>query len=325
MVEDAYEELRKFLLTDHKPRLKPTTVDDTLRKVRHLEKCGLRLERFLTTPDEARRNVRDVLAYKASTPGRRGRVGAGLRGHQIVLNRVAQWAASLDITFTGLKWDLAPEERSEGKNYTPSQVATLKRYRHPDRYTSARHRAIIWFARYTRLRRQEISLARTFDIKPHYHPDFDAFWVEHPAKGGPQRHIPLHPDVRRPNYPVQGWLRARKPDPRNPNALWTVKGRDGRVRAMNVRDMTVDLQRISKRVGFRVSFVRFRRYGTTELADAGMHPTRLMQLTGHAKLKSLEHYLAKATPEQTAAELARCGVPGFSAATRRRRAQSGSR
>lgn len=291
------QELADWLLTEFEPRpLKPATVDDTLRKLRNLAKCGLDVDAFLASAATAREVAKPVLAMKARLEG------SALRDYQVVLNRLVSWKAAKDPAWKVVRYKLAPEPKSRRPIQEPAQVAALEGYRGRDRYETGRRRALMWMVRATRLRRGEHSRMTVHDLRPDYDPSFGAILVPLPGKRGRARAIPLPDSAWDQDGPLQAWLRMRRPDKANPAALWT--RRDGLVfRALSPSDMSVEMNAISKELGFRVSFNRLRRFEFTRLKKAQVAPWVLLALHGGSSYRVLEHYLGELTPDEVHAGL----------------------
>jgi hypothetical protein len=291
------KDFSEWLLTEYEPRpLRPVTVEDTLRKLRNLEACGLDVAAFCADPLTARDRAKGVLADKARKEGH------ALRCYQVALNRVVAYMVPKDARWKVVKYRLAPESKSRRPTQEQHQLAALESYKGRDKYETARRRALIWSVRATRLRRGEHSRMRLRDWRRDYDPAFGAVLVVLPGKRGHPRAIPVPEAAWDPAGVMQAWFRMRKPDRDQPDALWTRK--DGLVyRALRPVDMTVEMNAISKEVGFRVSFNRLRRFEFTRLKKRRVAPWTRLYLHGGSSYRILEHYLGDMTPDEAHKDL----------------------
>jgi len=294
-----------WLLTDYRSKnhngaLRASTVEDTLRKMRHLASRGLDWDVFTADPVQARLVAAPVLAEKARHPKR----GYGLRDYQKVLNRVVRWKAATDKAWKDVVWELAREPKGLGPMQEAQEVELLSHYRGGrDEYERRRHRCILWLIRNTRFRRGEVASLSVADLRPNYRDGWGAILLHHPEKWGHARPIPVPASAWDAEGPLQKYLDVRRADPRNRAALLTRQ--DGETyRAMSAVDMGVDLERISKACGFRVSFNRLRRYEYTAMKRAKVDPWVMLYLHGGSGFNVLERYLGPLTPDEAQEELA---------------------
>lgn len=282
-----------WLLTEYEPRpLFPATVNDTLSKLRNLQRCGLDLDAFTAKPGSARKAARKVLALKATMGGH------ALRDAQVMLNRVIAWKAARNRAWLTVRYSLAPAPKSTRPIQEAGEVAALEGYaKGRDAYENARRVALIWMVRACRLRRGEFSRMEVQHLRPHFSPSFGAILVPLPGKKGRARVIPLPPSAWDPGGPLQRWLKVRRRDPRHPGALWV--RRDGlEWQAMTPGGLTVEMNQISKDVGFRVSFNRLRRYAFTRMKRLKVPPWVMLDLHGGSSYRVLEEYLGGLTTDE---------------------------
>lgn len=287
-----------------------STIEDALSKLRRLEREGFNAQTFLQSPDHARLEVRRIRARMRLA----GAPDNTIRHCEVNWNRIAQYAATIDPRFEGVAWDLTPEVKGQPKTFNEGQHAAIMAYRCGDELVEKRRRALIWLTDALGWRRSEIARMRIQDLNQATGMAYMAF----PAKRSAPMWWPLPRDAWSPKRPLQVWLAVRPVDQDAPQALWTYEAASGQGRAYKA--IGGELDAISKDLGFRVGFTRFRRYDTTRLDEAGVHPRIIQRKRNHKKLDTTMHYMGQVTPERALAELVRVGAPGFAAAGRRRRA-----
>lgn len=223
--------LENWLMTSYRtPKrrrpLRPATVDDTLRKMRHLAKCGVDWRRFERGPRIAQRLVAPILALKARNEDR----PTGERDYQKVLNRVAVYLAhhrkAWSKKFRGDTWPLAPAVHGYGPRQEVAEVMALEGFQGRTEYETRLGQLVIWATRAVRLRRREIAGLRLSRFRPDYlAPGQGAYLHHRPGKGGHVRAIPLPPDTWTPGSPFMRFLEVRRADRSAPDVLCT--RRDG--------------------------------------------------------------------------------------------------
>lgn len=284
---------------------RPATVKKVVGRVRHMARNGLDWDRFLESPEDARQQARQFLAAYARGPHKQALVN-----YSKALNVVARYVSRPggDERFELLKWKAKRPPRAQPKTFTLEQVEDLRGYKALNDQAHLRHRALLWLMENTGLRRSEIAAIQE--------PDLDqlrqALVVRAPAKEGRQRRIPLHPDAWSPDGPLQVWLRVRPIFPGKPDHIWTSKV-GVRVIVSNGDDLARQLASVSRRVGFPVTFQRFRHWRARYLLKQGVGLRVIQELMGHSDPKTTAWY-AGVDLETMHGELARCHVPGFQSA-----------
>lgn len=290
--------------------LRRKTIDDCLQKLRRLERDGFNGRTFLTSPDHARLEVRRMRAKLRMD----GVPDNTIRHSEVVWNRVAAWAATMDRRFEGVRWDLTPEVRGMPKTITEQQADLAMQYRFPDdELVEKRRRALIWLMENLGWRKSEIEGLRVQDLDP----TTGRIYMANPAKGRGPMWWPLPRDAFSPKRPVQAWLAVRPVPEERPDAFWTFRVARHGVGAY--KDLGCEITAISKQLGFRIGFTRCRRYDTQRLDEANVHPRIIQKKRNHAKLDTTMRYMGEVTIERAEKELAKKGAPGFRAATRKRK------
>lgn len=265
--------------------LAPATVDETTRRLERFRRLGLDYK-AMRTPETAYATCRGFLAVQALS----GRTHA-YRNACKALNLYLLSQGFKDVHFA-----LPPAPRSQHKRLTDAEVAVLLDYRKGSRTRiSKRRRALIWICWATGLRRGEIADLRVSD--------FDAsrsvLLVRKPRKEGKKREIPLPGDAFSPTRPLQAWIHAKGPG----DSLW-----DG-LPATTLG--TKEFHKISREVGFRVSFTRFRHYRGKTLGKALVPIQVIQEAMGHVTPNTTRIYVEELTADEMRESFRRAGVPGF--------------
>jgi site-specific recombinase XerC len=291
-------------------RFSVETIGDNMRKLRRLEREGFQGQVFLQGPDQARLEVRRIRAKLRLA----GAPDNTLRHSEVVFNRLAQYAATVDPRFQGVRWELTPERRGQPKTITHDQHDRAMQYRHPVELIEKRRRALLWLTDNLGWRRSEVTRMRVQDLDEASGMAYMAF----PAKKGAPMWWPLPRDAWSPKRPLKAWLAIRPVDPDRPDALWTHQRYPGDVpRAYSVGGIGTEMATIGRELGFNVGFIRFRRYDTTRMDEDGVHPRVIQKKRNHRKIDTTLHYMGEMTPERALAELVKRGSYGFKAAGRK--------
>jgi integrase len=276
-----WESFRMWGLVDG--GLAVATVDETVRRLQRFERLGLEYAAIHAGQDQARAAIRPFLANMA-TSGKR-------HAYRNACKALNLYCASLGYS---LRFDLPPAPKSQHKRLTDEEVAALLAYRKGSRTRVARRRrALIWLCWATGLRRGEIADLRASD--------FDAsrgvLMVSSPRKEGKKREIPLPSIAWSPKGPLQAWL-SKVGD----GGLWE---------GMTSQNVSNELHKISREVGFRVSFTRFRHYRGKTLGKALVPIQVIQEAMGHSTPNTTRIYVQELTAGEMAAAFRKAGVPGF--------------
>lgn len=269
--------------------LRPETSKAQLRRVRRMARLGVAWDRFASSPEHARIEARRFLAILAVS----GRPEAP-RNYVQTFNLVARYLGAKDARFEGVRWEYPKKQRASLQRYTRDQLRILADYRHPSgaEVIEKRRRALLWLAWATGLRRGEIGDLRVSDLDP----TRGTLKVRKPRKDGKRRQIPLPEDAWSPKRPLQAWLKVRPPSPDGVDWLWTSPM--GRMSGDCLYND--DFWYISKEVGFRVDFRRFRHNRGKALAKALVPLQVIQEALGHSSPNSTRIYMEELEPEEMA-------------------------
>lgn len=287
----------------------PSTVAETMRRLRRLVRLGLDLDEFQASPEEARKAGNAVLTRVKRLAGakRPGSERGATRNAQKALN----WLVDYQNRGDGLwqRWKLDPEPRPAKRRLTDAQVEAARNITCRTPFHTWRARAMIWLMEHTGLRRSELARARRQDI------DLEActLWVEYPAKGGRRRHYPL------PSFASTSALAAYlailpRRTPRD--CLWVTRsGWAGPVAAMTLNGFSREMSRLSRRVGFRIGPTLYRRYRARYLHGHGVSVGAIKTLYDHAREATTWRYIGEMDHNDVLVELRRHQIPGFTQPT----------
>lgn len=295
-------------------KLARATIRYTTARMAYMQAHGLDWQRFVASPEGARREGDAFLGRQ----GLRSDSRHALRTYEKVLNLAVRFAADRQPTMIWPKWDLTREPRHEGRTLTEPQVAALMAYRNRNSVREARRRALAWLGFWTRLRRSEIARLRLRD----FNAETRRVWVEFPAKGGKKRWKPLPGNAWHPNGAMQRWLRVRPRPADGSDWLWTAQNQRRGAYSMAVDSVGNEFQKMGRELGFGVSFVRTRRAGAQFLQRHEVRTRIIKADLSHSDESVTEIYLGADSADDIEAEFERRRVPGFA---NRSRGSAGSR
>lgn len=278
-----------------------STVDEMERKWVLMEKNGWRLSEFLRGPKLAEAHVERVLV--ASQRG--GHPANTRRDFVKIVNRCLKYAKHHDKRFRRIEpWPLPKAPRSRKERHTPSEVAALRDYSHPNSALELRRRAMLCVAEHTGLRRGEV--ARLDRGRLEFREG--RWWVPvwDPEKNGDRRQVPMPTDdVDRRLVEYLDWRDAIH-GPKG--ALWVVvRGK----RPMSAEKAGQELYQIAKAVGFRVCFTKVRRTHAKRLQKARVHHKVGARALGQSSAEVFELYAGDLDDQDVLDEYHRVGLAGY--------------
>ena len=295
--------LEDWLLAD--ACLAQTTVEESMRKLRQMEREGFRVSVFFAGPKEAQEEVRRVVARVKRRPGYSKHT---VRNFQKVANLLLRYAQARDRRFRGVSpWSLEPEPVPRKERLSRAQLMATRGYWHPFRFVCLRRRALLYLAENTGLRRIELGRINVADFQRRG----DRWWlsIPDPAKEGARRRIPLprHPGASR----LDAYLAVRREMKGATDALWVARKRGNVAVAQDPRRISQEFMHISRGVGFYVSPTRLRRTRARWLRKNSVAAAVGARQFGQASERTFERYAGALDDDDVLDSFRAAGLPGY--------------
>lgn len=297
-----WDAFRDWCLADY--RKARATVSYTMGRLRAMQRFGLDIDRFLSSPPAARDEARRLVAnLKLSQKG-----AHMVRTFQKVLNWLLDYARHLqpDLIW-GERFELEPEPKSMLVTVPEARVPEMWCYiaRNQDAERTRLRRALAWVAYWTRMRRSEIHRLEDQDATP------AGVFSRNPAKRGiPNERIV--PDFFFHRHLPLGDYLVHRPKLEGSTKLWIRRHlRTGDPVECTAAAVYNEIAAMGRDLGMRIHFIATRRAGSTMLDEHNVHPRVGASQNGQNAVASWERYVGQVTPDRARREFARAGVPGF--------------
>lgn len=208
--------------------------------------------------------------------------GGGIRNYQKNINALARFHK-----YRLFRLKLDREARPKPRIYSRQELDRLHSLPFGRRLDRRRQRALILCHLAFGMRPSELGRMLVQDLDPAAR----TFFVRFPAKGNPQRTLPVEEEVFRPNRALMAYVSHRPSPRRNQDALWVRLNGNGEPVACTVAEIQDDLREAGRLAGVRANCNRGRHTRATALVYNGKKLPFVAYFLGHANLASLYRYV----------------------------------